>query len=91
MRIIMKPGRNANRDSDELERAIAGRLAQSQGVRYAFREEGGGLAELLSTGEAPFSMGVVAEDPVDAVNAAQQILDELSSSHRLSDLQVDRV
>jgi hydrophobic/amphiphilic exporter-1 (mainly G- bacteria), HAE1 family len=91
MRILVKPGRDANRESLRLERAIGERLALAPGVRYAFRDEGGGLAELLSTGEAPFTLGVVAEDPVDAVNAAQQILDALAGSHRLSDLQADRV
>ena len=91
LRIIMKPGRHAQRDGEKLEEAITARLAEVPGIRYAFREEGVGLAELLSTGEAPFSMGVVAENPVDAVNAAEEILGALASSHRLRDLQAQRV
>jgi HAE1 family hydrophobic/amphiphilic exporter-1 len=91
MRIIVKPGRHAARDAKELEDAITARLAEVPGVRYAFREEGVGLAEVLSTGEAPFSMGVVAENPVDAVSAAQEILEALAGAHRLRDLQVQRV
>ena len=33
-------------------------------VRYAFREEGIGLGELLATGGAELSVGVLAEDPL---------------------------
>jgi HAE1 family hydrophobic/amphiphilic exporter-1 len=91
MRIIMKPGRHATRHSERLQSTIAERLEQTAGVRFAFREEGVGLAEILSTGEAPFSMGVIAEDPVDAVTAAQQILDALAEADRLKDLQAERV
>jgi HAE1 family hydrophobic/amphiphilic exporter-1 len=91
MRIIMKPTRSAARDAEELEEQITVRLAELPGARYAFREEGVGLAEVLSTGEAPFSMGVVAEDPVTAVSAAQEILDALAGAHRLRDLQAQRV
>jgi len=91
MRIIMKPTRSAARDAEDIEEAIVRRLAEMPGVRYAFREEGVGLAEVLSTGEAPFSMGVVAENPVDAVSAAQQVLEALAGAHRLRDLQAQRV
>jgi HAE1 family hydrophobic/amphiphilic exporter-1 len=91
LRIIMKPSRHAQRDGEKVEAAITARLSELPGVRYAFREEGVGLAEVLSTGEAPFSLGVVAEDPVQAVAAAQQILEALSGAHRLRDLQAQRV
>jgi len=91
MRIIMKTGRHAARHSRRLQEAIESRLEQTPGVRHAFRDEGVGLAEILSTGEAPFSMGVIADNPVDAVAAASQILEALARSERLKDLQAERV
>ncbi|MDH3198027.1 MAG: efflux RND transporter permease subunit, partial [Candidatus Krumholzibacteria bacterium] len=91
MRVIMKPGRSARRESQRLQRAVAERLHGSPDVRYAFREEGVGLAEILSSGEAQFSLGVIADDPLEALAAAERVLDALSSSRRLGDLQVDRV
>lgn len=90
-RIIMKPGRNAHRKAERVQEAIAARLASMPEIRYAFREEGVGLTELLSTGEAPFTMGVIAENPIDAVNAAERILEALRKEPMLHDLQVDRV
>jgi HAE1 family hydrophobic/amphiphilic exporter-1 len=91
IRIIMKPGRSAHKESKRLQDLIAQRLHKTPDMRYAFREEGVGLAEILSTGEAPFSLGVVAEDPVSAVEVADELLDRLLNSSRLKDLQVDRV
>jgi HAE1 family hydrophobic/amphiphilic exporter-1 len=91
IRIIMKPGRSAHRESRRVEDMIIERFERMPEIRYAFREEGVGLAELLSTGEAPFSMGVIAEDPIEAVNTAENILDVLRKSKRLRDLRVDRV
>jgi HAE1 family hydrophobic/amphiphilic exporter-1 len=91
MRIIMKQGRSAHKEAERLQDLVAQRLRETTDVRYAFREEGVGLAEILSTGEAPFSLGVVAEDPVTAVEAADELLNRLANSQRLKDLQVDRV
>ncbi len=91
IRIILKPGRDAHRASEELQESLTARLERMPQVRYAFRDEGVGLAEILSSGEAPFSMGVIAEDPIEAVAVAGDILDALQSSERLRDLQVDRV
>ncbi len=91
MRIIMEPGRSAHRESKRVQDMIAKRLNTMPEIRYAFREEGVGLAEILSTGEAPFTVGVIAENPIEAVNAADEILEILRTSRRLTDLQVDRV
>jgi HAE1 family hydrophobic/amphiphilic exporter-1 len=91
LRIIMKPGRAAHRESKRVQEMITERFDSMPELRYAFREEGVGLAEILATGEAPFTMGVIAEDPIEAVNAAEEILDALKTSRRLRDLQVDRV
>jgi len=91
LRIIMKPGRSAHKESERLQEAIAERLRNTPDVRYAFRDEGVGLSEILSTGEAPFSLGIVSDDPLAAVEVAGELLDRLSDSKRLKDLQVDRV
>ncbi len=91
MRIILKPGRAAHRESIRIQEELTQRLQSSPDVRYAFRDEGVGLSEILSTGGAPFSLGVVAEDPIEAVAVADQILTALRESTRLRDLQIDRV
>jgi HAE1 family hydrophobic/amphiphilic exporter-1 len=91
MRIILNPSRSAAEESARLQEIIATRLNETPEIRYAFREEGVGLSEILSTGEAPFTLGVIAEDPFDAVNAADDILAVLRESKRFSELQVDRV
>jgi HAE1 family hydrophobic/amphiphilic exporter-1 len=91
LRIIMKPGRSAHKEAERLQEAVEERLRQSPDLRYAFREEGVGLSEILSTGEAPFSLGVISDDAVVAVRVADELLDRLSNSKRLKDLQVDRV
>jgi len=91
MRIIIESSRGAYDASLRLQERVATKLAEVSGVRFAFREEGAGLAEVLSTDEAPFSMGIVAERAEDAVAAATEIVTALSSSDRLSDLQADRV
>jgi HAE1 family hydrophobic/amphiphilic exporter-1 len=60
-------------------------------VTHSFREEGIGLQEMLATDEAPFSLGIVADDPVSAVNVAEDITRRLSGDPSLRDLRVDRV
>ncbi len=91
MRIIIASSRHAYDASIALQDSVAARLANVPGVRFAFREEGAGLAEVLATDEAPFSMGIVAERAEDAVAAATEIVAALAQSDRLSDLQADRV
>jgi HAE1 family hydrophobic/amphiphilic exporter-1 len=91
MRIVMKPGRGAHDASERLQVAVAARLDSLPGASYAFRPEGVGLAEILATGEAPFSIGIVADDPEDAVEVADQVVQALRSSSRLGELRADRV
>jgi HAE1 family hydrophobic/amphiphilic exporter-1 len=91
MRVIVEAGRDAYDASLRLQEDVAQKLLETPGVRYAFREEGAGLAEVLATDEAPFSMGILAERPEDAVTAAAEIVAALAGSKRLSDLQADRV
>ena len=91
MRIIIASSRHAYDASLALQDSVAARLGNVPGVRFAFREEGAGLAEVLATDEAPFSMGIVAERAEDALAAATEIVAALAQSERLSDLQADRV
>jgi HAE1 family hydrophobic/amphiphilic exporter-1 len=91
MRVIMQPGRGAHRASVELQAAAEAKLDSLAGVRYAFRPEGVGLAEILSTEEAQFSLGVVSDEPEEAVAVAGEIVEALHDARRLAGLQVDRV
>jgi hydrophobic/amphiphilic exporter-1 (mainly G- bacteria), HAE1 family len=91
MRIIMKPGRGAHHASQRVQSFLEARLDSLDGVRYTFQPEGVGLAEILSTGESQFSLGVVSNNPEDAVAAAEEIVTALHKARRLSTLQVDRV
>ncbi|HEX5132111.1 MAG TPA: efflux RND transporter permease subunit [Candidatus Krumholzibacteria bacterium] len=91
LRVIMQPGRSAHRSSERLQAAVEARLDSLSDVRYAFRPEGVGLSEILSNEESQFSLGVVSDDPEEAVAVAGEIVAALANAHRLAGLQVDRV
>jgi len=91
IRILLEPGRDTRGRGEELQALIATRLSRTPGVRATFREEGIGLGELLATGEAPFTMGVVSDDAREAANAATSIASALADVEGLTDLKVDRV
>ncbi|UCG50691.1 MAG: efflux RND transporter permease subunit [Candidatus Latescibacterota bacterium] len=91
IRVILNPGRGGRKKGQRIQTEATQRLAQMPGIQYAFREEGIGLGEILATDEAPFSLGVVAEDPLAAVEVAEELMRRLSDGSTLRDLQVDRV
>ena len=91
VRVILNPERGAYERGRRLQQAIAARLGRLDEIRFAFRDEGIGLGEILSAGGAPFQMGVLAEEPRAALEAAEAIRAELAGVAGLSDLQVDRV
>ncbi len=91
VRVILEPGRGAWERGERLRATIAERLASSAEVAYAFREEGIGLGEILGTGGAELALGVVAELPRAALDAAADLLVELRGVEGLVDLQMDRV
>jgi HAE1 family hydrophobic/amphiphilic exporter-1 len=91
IRIIFELERGAQKKSERLEGRATQRLEALSGVTYAFREEGIGLGEILGSGEAPFSLGVVAEDPREALEAAERIAGALAGVPGLVDLQIDRI
>ncbi len=91
MRIVLVQGRDAPRNGQRVERELGERLRAMPGIVFAFREEGVGLGEILAVGEAPFTLGVMAEDPHTAVAVAERLVPPLEGVQGLSNLQVDRV
>jgi hydrophobic/amphiphilic exporter-1 (mainly G- bacteria), HAE1 family len=91
LRIILKPGQARRRVVEALKENAGAVLAGAPSVTYAFREEGIGLREVLGAGGAPFTLGVLAERPEDAVRAAVQVRGALPRVAGLSGLEMDRV
>ncbi len=91
VRIILEPGRDAWDRGQELRQVIARRLDETAEIDVSFREEGIGLGEILGTAGADLQLGVLAEDPHLAVEAAETLLAELRRVEGLIDLQMDRV
>ncbi len=91
IRIILKPGRGGREKGRRIQEEAARRLGNMPGLQYAFHEEGIGLGEILATDEAPFTLGVMAEDPLVAVEVAEDLMHRLTDAESLRDLKVDRV
>ena len=91
IRVILEQARGAYERGQRLQAEIIERLNRVGQRQFAFREEGIGLGEILGVGGAEFAMGVLAEEAMDAVGAAGQLLDALAGIEGLRDLQVDRV
>ena len=92
VRVILHQDRDAWTEGERLQREIAARLEQTMaGTSWAFRQEGIGLGELLSSGGSAFQMGVIAEEPLEALRAAEDIERALRDVPLLTDLQIDRV
>jgi HAE1 family hydrophobic/amphiphilic exporter-1 len=91
MRVILKPARDARAKGQRIEDEIAARLNAMPGVQFTFADEGIGLQEILATDEAPFSVGIVAEDPLVAFDVAGEFVRRLSDFGKLQELQIDRV
>ena len=91
VRILLESDKNNRKQSMRVQEKAAARLDKIPGASYTFRDEGIGLGEILSSGEAPFSIGVIADEPWTAVRAAEEIAGHLQNVDGLTDLQVDRV
>ena len=91
MSILLKSQRGANRLGRRLQDEITRHLKNYDDIQYSFREEGIGLEEILSSGGAAFSMGVVSDDPAIALKVAGRLAEALHSVPGLQDIQVDRV
>jgi HAE1 family hydrophobic/amphiphilic exporter-1 len=93
IRIILEPSRNAWAEGERLQAEITERIQETlNNVKWAFREEGVGLGEILSGGGGSgFQMGVMAEDPREALAAGEQIEAALQGIEGLQELRMDRV
>ena len=91
VRIIMEPARDAWEKGQRVREAVTRHLESSAEVDFAFREEGIGLGEILGTGGAEFSLGVVAENPRQALEAAERLVVDLEEVDGLTNVQMDRV
>ncbi len=91
IRVILDPSRHGKQDMEEVKRALLEELEPLSGAVWTFRDEGIGLGEILASGEAPFTLGVVSEDPEAARRIAENLLPQLTEIPGLIDLEMDRV
>jgi len=91
LRVILHPVRNAFEKGRRIQSEIGEKLHELDEVSYAFSEEGVGLGEILQTDGPAFQLGVLAEDPLVALRAAEEIYDAIEGLEGLQDLHVDRV
>ncbi|MDY0111120.1 MAG: efflux RND transporter permease subunit [Candidatus Krumholzibacteria bacterium] len=91
IRVILHPSRHGQRDMQIVKDVLQKRLERLADSIWTFHDEGLGLGEVLASGEAPFTLGIVAEDPESARDVAELLLEKLAAVPGLSDLDMDRV
>jgi HAE1 family hydrophobic/amphiphilic exporter-1 len=91
IRVVLRPGRGGRQKGMRIQRDVTARLREDSEIAFAFREEGIGLTEILSGGGAPFSLNVIAENPIDAVRVAEEFIARLAERYDFENVQVDRV
>ncbi len=91
IRVLLQPSRQARRQMQDIKDSLQERLADLAGTTYVFRDEGIGLNEILASGDAAFTLGVVAERSQDALAVAEELLPKLHAVAGLADLEMDRV
>jgi len=91
LRVLLTPTRHGREDMAAVKSALTNRLAQLAGASWVFKDEGVGLREILASGEATFTLGLVAEDPDEALRLAEALLPRLARVPGLADLELDRV
>ncbi len=91
IRVMLRPSRQGRRDMRHVKARLQGRLDEQEGALFTFREEGIGLREILASGEAAFTLGVVAEKSAEALSVSEDLLPRLREIDGLADLEVDRV
>ncbi len=91
VRAIIEPGRRSRKHGLRIQRETARHLDKIPEIKYVFREEGTGLREILGSEGASFSVGVIAEDPLEALQIAKELVSRLHGKSGLINLQVDRV
>ncbi|MBM3318480.1 MAG: efflux RND transporter permease subunit, partial [Candidatus Eisenbacteria bacterium] len=91
IRVVLRPSRQGAARMEAVKARLSARLAELPGATAVFREEGVGLSEVLASGEAEFTLGIVAERPEAALAAAETLMERLARVPGLRDLNVDRV
>lgn len=91
LRILLEPSRRGAERMEAVKTRLSARLAGIAGATAVFRDEGAGLSEVLASGEAEFTLGIVAERPEAALQTADLLMERLARVEGLRDLTVDRV
>ncbi len=91
IRVALKASRHGQQEMEAVKARLQNRMQRLEGALWTFHDEGIGLGEILASGEAPFTLGVVSEDPQDARRAAEELLPLLADVDGLVDLEMDRV
>jgi HAE1 family hydrophobic/amphiphilic exporter-1 len=91
IRVLLRPSRDSRERMGIVKVRLRDVLEEMTGATFAFRDEGIGLREILASGEAAFTLGVVAEDPQDAIDVAEGLLPSLRAVPGLTDVEMDRV
>jgi HAE1 family hydrophobic/amphiphilic exporter-1 len=91
IRVLLHPSRDSRQRMERLKSRLQARLDQLSGAVCVFRDEGIGLREILASGEAAFTLGVVAEKPENALEVAEELLPRLREIPGLQDVEMDRV
>jgi len=91
IRVMLKPTRHGRQDMMTVKDSLMVQLRDIEGAVFVFREEGVGLREILASGEAAFTLGVVAEKSEEARAMADDLLLQLRRIPGLEDVEMDRV
>ena len=91
IRVLLHPTRANRRQMEAVKERLNTKLAGLTGAVYVFRDEGIGLSEILASGEASFTLGIVAESAADAFGVATELEKRLHKVPGLTDLEMDRV
>jgi HAE1 family hydrophobic/amphiphilic exporter-1 len=91
LRVMLKPTRHGLRDQEAVRGRLQPRMEGIAGATWAYADEGVGLRELMASGEAAFTLGVVAENPAEALAVAEELLPRLRKVAGLANVGMERV
>ncbi|MBU8869906.1 MAG: efflux RND transporter permease subunit [Gemmatimonadales bacterium] len=91
IRVMLVPSRHGQKDMIRVKNLLQTLLDGHQGTLFTYREEGIGLREILASGEAAFTLGVVAEKSSEAFAVSEELLPMLREIPGLGDVEMDRV
>ena len=91
IRIMLRPSRHGRNDMQRVKERLQTRLADKEGTIFVFSEDGVGLREVLASGEAAFTLGIVAEKSEETRIVAEQLLPRLRTIPGLADVEMDRM